>query len=552
MMCRKCANDPDSFCYVCGEFTAKHQKRCFTPLIRRAYHLYFGCRIGDQDRQWAPHICCVSCANRLRQWIKGSRSCMPFAVPMIWREQKDHLTDCYFCITKIAGFSAKKKKSVVYLNLASAIRPVGHCDDLPVPMPPETFEESDEENDDIVPSMDPDFNPADPTEPHLITQAQLNDLVRDLNLSKGKAELLGSRLQSWNLLEHSTKISHFRNRHKKFSAFYSMDDNLAYCSDVHGLMEAFGRKHKPEEWRLFIDASKFSLKAVLLHNGNVLPSVPMAYSVHLRESYDTMKCLLTSIDYKRYEWKICGDLKVIALLLGMQLGFTKYSCFLCEWDSRAKLQHYTVKSWPSRQMVVGEKNILHEGLVDRNNIYLPPLHIKLGLIKNFVKGMDRGGRAFQYIKNKFPKISDAKIKEGIFVGPQIRQLMNDSGFDAVLQGKEKVAWNCFKSVVIGFLGNNKAENFKNLVDEMLSAYHKMGCNMSIKMHYLHSHLDFFPNNLGAVSDEHGERFHQDLSTLEKRYQGRWDANMLGDYCWSLIREDLSESLHKRKLLNTTF
>lgn len=61
------------------------------------------------------------------------------------------------------------------------------------------------------------------------------------------------------------------------------------------------------------------------------------YSVHLTESYKTMKELLTSADHKRYKWNICRDLKVIAFILGMQMEFTKYSCFLCEWDSRAKL-----------------------------------------------------------------------------------------------------------------------------------------------------------------------------------------------------------------------
>ena len=60
--------------------------------------------------------------------------------------------------------------------------------------------------------------------------------------------------------------------------------------------------------------------------------------------------------------------------------------------------------------------------------------------------------------------------------------------------------------------------------------------MSLKIHFLHSHLDFFPENLGDVSDEHGERFHQEIKTIEQRYQGFWDERMLGDYIWFLIRE----------------
>jgi hypothetical protein len=55
--------------------------------------------------------------------------------------------------------------------------------------------------------------------------------------------------------------------------------------------------------------------------------------------------------------------------------------------------------------------------------------------------------------------------------------------------------------------------------------------MSLKMHYLFSHLDFFPLNCGDVSDEHAERFHQDISVMEHRYKGKWSAAMLGDFCW---------------------
>ncbi|UYV83539.1 hypothetical protein LAZ67_23001414 [Cordylochernes scorpioides] len=62
--------------------------------------------------------------------------------------------------------------------------------------------------------------------------------------------------------------------------------------------------------------------------------------------------------------------------------------------------------------------------------------------------------------------------------------------------------------------------------------------MSLKIHFLHSHLDFLPDNLGAVSDEHCERFHQDISSMEKRYQGKWSPGMLADYCWTLKKDRL--------------
>jgi hypothetical protein len=73
----------------------------------------------------------------------------------------------------------------------------------------------------------------------------------------------------------------------------------------------------------------------------------------------------------------------------------------------------------------GEKNAVNAPLVLPEKIYLPPLHIKLGLMKNFVEDMDKTGCGFEYVRNKFPNVSDAKIKGGIFIGPQIRELIQD-------------------------------------------------------------------------------------------------------------------------------
>lgn len=96
-------------------------------------------------------------------------------------------------------------------------------------------------------------------------------------------------------------------------------------------MQELGYKHLPVDWRLFIDSSKASLKAVLLHNGNSQPSLPLAHSISKKETYETMEVLLKLLQYSSYNWKICGDLKVISLLLGLQLGYTKHMCFLCLW-----------------------------------------------------------------------------------------------------------------------------------------------------------------------------------------------------------------------------
>ena len=87
-------------------------------------------------------------------------------------------------------------------------------------------------------------------------------------------------------------------------------------------------------------------------------------------------------------------------------------------------------------------------------------------------------------------------------------------------------------VVKVFLGNRRAQNYEELVNNRLQSYQKLGCNMSLKIHFVHSHLDFSQENYGAVGDEHGERCHQDIFSMEKRYEGEWYCAMFADYCWT--------------------
>ncbi|GBN07400.1 hypothetical protein AVEN_229699-1, partial [Araneus ventricosus] len=121
-------------------------------------------------------------------------------------------------------------------------------------------------------------------------------------------------------------------------------------------------------------------------------------------------------------------------------------------------KHYIKKVWPKRQFLIpGVKNEENEPLGASEKILLPPLHIKLGLMKNFVKAMGCGGSGFQYLRLKFPKESETKIKEGIFVGPKFRQLMKDLVFESKLTKKEAAAWTSFKELEKSFFGNHKAE-----------------------------------------------------------------------------------------------
>jgi hypothetical protein len=223
------------------------------------------------------------------------------------------------------------------------------------------------------------------------------------------------------------------------------------------------------------------LKAVLLHNGNYNPSVPIAHVTEMTETYDTMKMLLERIKYGESKWSICGDLKVLGLLLGLQSGYTKYSCFLCMWNSRDSNNHYSKKKWPPREnFTPGSHNVQHLPIVDLTKVLLPPLHIKLGLMKNFVKALAVEGAGLQYLRDKFPSISEAKLRAGIFIGPKIRAILSDSDFEMSLTQNERRAWVSFRLVVDNFLESNKATSYKNMVNNLLKNYKRMGCRMSIK------------------------------------------------------------------------
>ena len=223
--CRGCLNKANYFCCVRVDFTTVAQRWTITSLLRTANFHYFDCRIGDQEKSWAPHICCKPCYNGLTAWFNGKKAAFNFAAPMIWRELRNHADNCYFYLTNITGFNASFRKTIKYPKLRSAMRPVPYSDDLPVSTPPvskDLLSSSDEEmpsREDSAESIsleDIEFTYAGTrgNEPHWITQEDLNDLARDLYLSKQQWEFLASRLKQCNLVQEDVRISSFRSRNK--------------------------------------------------------------------------------------------------------------------------------------------------------------------------------------------------------------------------------------------------------------------------------------------------------------------------------------------------
>lgn len=247
----------------------------------------------------------------------------------------------------------------------------------------------------------------------LVSQERLNNMCRKMELSQRKSRLLASMLEEDGLLLPGVSVR-TASRQADFQPYFTKDKNedLTYCPNIRGLMEKLKIDYDVDDWRLFIDGSKSGLKAVLLHNDGAYKAIPIAYSRTLKETYHSMKLIFERINYNEHRWDVSGDLKVVALIMGLQLGRTKNSCFICTWISTAKIDHYHA-TWERRsEFIVGEMNVRTNSLVPREKILLPTLHIKLGIITQFVKKLQKDSDAFKYLKVLFPKLSQAKINAG--------------------------------------------------------------------------------------------------------------------------------------------
>ena len=257
-----------------------------------------------------------------------------FTSRTLWNQPKDK-KDCYFCMTNIVGFKNSNTQKIKYANVSSVTKPTLCCDEHVENI--KTSENTEVVDKNVVSALKEiaiekwntrntqatavratltitmTIPPGQQKKPEFYTQESLNDLIRDLGLPKDAAENLASNLKERNLVMKGTQSTVYRTREKVFLNFFSPN------------------VYKDEEWRLFIDSSQRSLKAVLIHNTNKFASIPIAH-YHIEGKL----------------WMICGDLKIVTILLGQQSGFTKHPCFLCLWNSRDRKNHYKKQKWPER------------------------------------------------------------------------------------------------------------------------------------------------------------------------------------------------------------
>ena len=161
---------------------------------------------------------------------------------MMWREGKDLTIDCHFCLTNLKGCNRKNKHNVKYPDVPPSTEPEPHNSNLPVSEPNVTIDTepiSDSkssaatEHDSYMPEEE------EVHQPKPLIQVQLNNLRRDLNLSKEPAQLLGSRLREDDLLAPGTTFSWYRNREREFRQFFTLHEakSLVYCNNIADLTD---------------------------------------------------------------------------------------------------------------------------------------------------------------------------------------------------------------------------------------------------------------------------------------------------------------------------
>ena len=188
--------------------------------------------------------------------------------------------DCYLCMINLKGIIHKNKHHIQYLNVPSAIRLIPHGPDLPVPEPDGTMEYS----------SDSEYGCCSWG---WSIQARRGWPVSTLDTSrtpnKRPAQLLGSLLKEKHLLVPAIMFYWYQGHERELRQFFTFQDksSLVYCNNIAGLIQSVGLEYDATQWRLFIDSSSRSLKAVLLHNWISFSSTPIGHSVQMKGTHNS-------------------------------------------------------------------------------------------------------------------------------------------------------------------------------------------------------------------------------------------------------------------------
>ncbi len=580
----------NNWCFVCASWISRKDRhttnsKSITSYAVQALQAYYNDALVGLGTGFAPSVLCSSCYLNLTRWMAVGDRGLSMTVPAKWRQPTKHqgdstvTSDCFFCVSKPK--KGKVLATPMFFPASSVEAPVTRnkgerWPESPLVATPEEApmdiseeDESDSETEEDDPN-DPDWEPENGPVPisGLINQEILSTIIMTLGVPQNKSELLGSILLRLGLLEPGTKINQ-RNRSTKFNCFFQVkqisfevkaregvagpsrvEKSIVICSDIRGLFDCLGGTYVAEDWRLFLDGSAKTFKGILLHNEpdptKRLPSIHIAFGNDIPESYETVQKTLELLEYDNHQWQVQGDFKMLNILSGMKSGASKYPCVLCNWDSRAYDLHYLpgkTRLWTAEDRLPGNWSFVKPALVPPHKLVLPELHCRMGLFQIFIKQLfiihrETPHPAFIYYCKKFPRISDAKLQVGSLNGPDILKLVEDSAFvnelEKVSPCAELDAWLSYVEVVHSFFGkDSRPTDYKERIGDLLSNYQQMGCNMSLKLHFLDEHIDRFPVFLSSMSEQHGERGHQEMKGPSRLYPSTESVRVMSERCFQI-------------------
>ncbi|KAG0715800.1 hypothetical protein GWK47_011114 [Chionoecetes opilio] len=205
---RSCRNNPDVFCYICGQYTLSGDRKNITGFVKRAYGAYFKVKLGDQDKSWAPHTVCKTCVEYLRRWTKGAKTSLKFGIPMVWREPFDHASDCYFCAINTNGIKTRKNRHSLQYPALSHLPAVHWLTAKEIPVP--AFTELPDSDDEATSTdergyTEKEYEAQDSPQP--FSQCELNDRVSGSQLVEDFLRAVGLQTQREKYYLARTRVS---------------------------------------------------------------------------------------------------------------------------------------------------------------------------------------------------------------------------------------------------------------------------------------------------------------------------------------------------------
>lgn len=112
-----------------------------------------------------------------------------------------------------------------------------------------------------------------------------------------------------------------------------------------------------------------------------------------------------------------------------------------------------------------------------------------------------------------------------------------------MEENEKQTYKALRPVITNFMGNKKGSYYKNIVGDMFEKFQKLGCNISLKIPFLYSHLDYFLQSARSRVRGFSSRYQRDV----KMIPGTWNMQIIANYCWLLKRDD-PQQIYKKKVV----